>query len=108
MGWNATHGSVVTVADASSAEDNAAIDTSAGDSSSQPDTASASVNATPYIIVGCIAAVAILAGITVRQVRRRRRRMMGALRLDDTLEAKLAAVDNDAQVLPMPTDYVAL
>ena len=24
------------------------------------------------------------------------------------LEAKLAAVDNDAQVLPMPTDYVAL
>merc|ERR1712146_698115 len=38
--WNATHGSVVTVADASSTEDNAAIDTSAGDSSSQPDTAS--------------------------------------------------------------------
>ena len=26
----------------------------------------------------------------------------------DKLEAKLAAVDSDAQVLPMPTDYVAL
>merc|ERR1712188_303006 len=77
-----------------------------GDSSSQPDTAIASVNATPYIIVGCIAAVAILAGVTVRQVRRRRRRMMGVLRLDDTLESKLAAVDNDAQVLPMPPDDV--